>query len=100
MLRGIQGDSQTHSMNPSKQLGDYFTDRILAPVREWQLEADTNKEFYLGSKEFTYVATVSGHEPLSDSEAIAETRIPRQATDCLLYTSDAADERSSVRLGG
>ena len=25
---------------------------------------------------------------------------PRPARDCLLYTSDAADERSSVDLGG
>ena len=46
-----------------KQLGDYFRDRILAPVREWQLEAATNKEFYLGTKKFDYVATLSGHEP-------------------------------------
>ena len=45
------------------QLGDYFTDRILAPVREWQLEARTNKEFYLGDKEYEYVVTATGHEP-------------------------------------
>ena len=68
-------------MNPSKQLSDYFTDRILAPVREWQLEAKTNKEFYLGSKEFTYAATVSGHWPLSDLQDTAEARKPSQATD-------------------
>jgi len=50
-------------MNPSKQLYDYFTDRILAPVREWQLEAQTNREFYLGDKSYDYVVTVAGHEP-------------------------------------
>ena len=29
-----------------------------------------------------------------------EVRIFAELTDCLLYTSDAADERSSVDLGG
>ena len=46
-----------------QQLGDYFKDRILAPVREWQLEAATNKEFYFGAKEFEFVPTLLGHEP-------------------------------------
>ena len=50
-----------------KQLGDYFKYRILSPVREWQLEADTNKEFYLGTKEFEFVPTLLGHEPVSMS---------------------------------
>jgi hypothetical protein len=48
------------------QLGDYFKDRILGPVREWQLEADTNKAFYLGEKEFEYVATLTGNEPVKE----------------------------------
>ena len=68
-------------MNQPKQLGDYFRDRILAPLRESKIEEVTNKEFYLGDKEFTYVATVSGHEPLSDSEAIAEAHKQHRATD-------------------
>jgi len=51
-----------------KQLGDYFRDRILAPVREWQLEADTNKEFYLGDRTYDYIATATGHEPAPESE--------------------------------
>ena len=55
-------------MNPSKQLGDYFTDKILAPVREWQLEAQTNKEFYLGDKTYSYIATATGHEPAPEEE--------------------------------
>ena len=36
--------------------------------------------------------------PLDYSQA--HGRAPGQCTDCLLYTSDAADERSSVDLGG
>src|SRR5678815_2587540 len=32
--------------------------------------------------------------------ALAETFMPEVYKDCLLYTSDAADERSSVDLGG
>ena len=33
-------------------------------------------------------------------EGVAARPGPEQATPCLLYTSDAADERSSVDLGG
>ncbi len=46
----------------NSQLGDYFKDRIMAPVREWKKEADTNKAFYMGDKEFEYVKTMTGDE--------------------------------------
>ena len=49
-------------MNPS--LEQYFSDRLLAPVREWQKEAQVNKEFYLGEKSFEYVKTMTGDEPV------------------------------------
>ncbi len=48
-------------MNDS--LEKYFTEKLLAPVAEWQKEATTNKEFYLGEKEFEYVVTMTGAEP-------------------------------------
>ena len=51
-------------MNPTLQ--QFFTEKILAPVKEWQKEADTNKRFYLGDKQFEYVATVTGHEPVDE----------------------------------
>ena len=44
-------------------LRDYFASRIMTPLREWQKEADTNKAFYLGEKEFEYVVTLTGAEP-------------------------------------
>ena len=52
-------------MNPPS-LEQYFSDRLLAPLREWQREAATNKEFYLGEKTFEYVVTLVGHEPVVD----------------------------------
>lgn len=48
-------------MNPS--LEQYFSQRLLEPLAEWQKEADTNKAFYLGEKSFEYIPTVAGHEP-------------------------------------
>ena len=33
-------------------------------------------------------------------EDTTSARVPMRGTGCLLYTSDAADERSSVDLGG
>ena len=45
------------------------------------------------SKEFTYGYT---HD-FRDLNTIANAQYPKS---CLLYTSDAADERSSVDLGG
>ncbi len=47
-------------MNESME--KYFTERLLAPVKEWQKEADTNKAFYMGDKQFEYVVTLTGHE--------------------------------------
>lgn len=44
-------------------LEQYFTDKLLAPIKEWQKEATTNKAFYLGEKEFEYIPTILGHEP-------------------------------------
>ena len=37
---------------------------------------------------------------LADGARAELHRVAHQATGCLLYTSDAADERSSVDLGG
>ena len=47
-------------------LEQYFSERLLAPVKEWQKEAQTNKEFYLGEKCFEYIPTLVGHEPVVD----------------------------------
>ena len=44
-------------------LEKYFSERLLAPVREWQKEAETNKQFYMGEKEFEFVKTLTGDEP-------------------------------------
>ena len=45
------------------RLEQYFSDKLLAPVKEWQKEANTNKAFYLGEKQYEYIPTVAGHEP-------------------------------------
>jgi len=45
-------------------LEKFFSEKLLAPVREWQKEAETNKEFYLGEKTFEYVKTMTGDEPI------------------------------------
>lgn len=45
-------------------LEEYFSQRLLAPVKEWQKEAATNKAFYLGEKEFEFVKTLTGDEPV------------------------------------
>lgn len=42
-----------------------FMPLIMKPVAEWQREARTNKAFYLGQKEFYYIATLTGHEPVA-----------------------------------
>jgi len=47
-------------------LEQYFSDRLLAPVREWQKESDTNKAFYLGDKQYEYIPTLEGHAPTVD----------------------------------
>jgi len=47
-------------------LEKYFSEKLLAPVREWKREADTNKAFYLGEKCFEYIPTLVGHEPVVD----------------------------------
>lgn len=44
-------------------LEQYFSQRLLTPLREWQKEAQVNKEFYLGEKQYEYIPTVAGHEP-------------------------------------
>ncbi len=48
-------------MNDS--LEKYFTEKLLAPVVEWNKEAKTNREFYLGEKCYEYIPTIAGHEP-------------------------------------
>ncbi len=47
----------------SPTLEQYFTEKLLSPVAEWQREATSNKAFYLGEKEFEYIPTITGHEP-------------------------------------
>lgn len=47
-------------------LEQYFSEKLLAPVREWQKEAQVNKEFYLGEKCFEYIPTLVGHVPTVD----------------------------------
>lgn len=51
-------------MNSDSNLRDYFIERIMSPVKEWQKEAQTNKAFYLGEKEFEYVKTLTGDCPV------------------------------------
>ena len=48
----------------SDTLEKYFSDKLLAPVKEWQKEAATNKEFYMGDKSFEYLVTLTGNEPV------------------------------------
>ena len=40
------------------------------------------------------------HELFTERQLVALTTFSDLVQDCLLYTSDAADERSSVDLGG
>jgi hypothetical protein len=47
-------------------LEEYFSQRLLQPLAEWNKEAATNKEFYLGDKTFEYVKTMTGDEPVVD----------------------------------
>src|SRR5678815_4059559 len=78
--------------------------RVIEGVKDTvkEVDADTytgsddereNREYNeSGSKEPMNPEGIAEHEP---------TAVKRdQGTDCLLYTSDAADERSSVDLGG
>src|SRR5665648_348414 len=62
----------------------------------------------LGMKKGDRVATVSGNRPewsfvdmaLAMTGAVHVPVYPTISEDCLLYTSDAADEEDSVDLGG
>lgn len=45
-------------------LEKYFSERLLAPLAEREKEAVTNKAFYLGEKEFEFVKTLTGDEPV------------------------------------
>jgi len=47
-------------------LEQYFSERLLGPLRDRDKEAQTNKEFYLGEKCFEYIPTLVGHEPVVD----------------------------------
>jgi len=47
-------------------LEQYFSQKILTPLRERDKEADTNKAFYLGEKQYEYIPTLEGHEPTVD----------------------------------
>ena len=47
-------------------LEHFFSQKILAPLRERDKEARTNKEFYLGAKQYEYIPTLVGHEPVVD----------------------------------
>jgi len=47
-------------------LEQYLSERLMAPLREWQKEAATNKAFFLGKKEFEYIPTLEGHAPTVD----------------------------------
>jgi hypothetical protein len=51
-------------MKDSDTLEKYFSERLYGPLKEWQREASTNREFYLGEKEFEFIPTVCGHEPV------------------------------------
>ena len=42
----------------------------------------------------------TGHEPVRATRSAVHLPIDARPAICLLYTSDAADERSSVDLGG
>ena len=44
-------------------LEQYFSERLLVPLKEWQKEADTNRTFYMSKKEFEFLVTLTGHEP-------------------------------------
>jgi len=50
--------------NPS--LEQFFSQKILSPLRERDKEVDTNKAFYLGKKEFEYIPTLEEHAPTVD----------------------------------
>jgi len=47
-------------------LEQYFSERLMAPLREREKEVATNKQFFLGKKEFEYIPTLVGHEPVVD----------------------------------
>lgn len=53
-------------------LEQYFFEQLLAPIKEWQREADTNREFYMGKKEFEYVKTLTGDEPINLNHETSE----------------------------
>lgn len=47
-------------------LEQYFSKRLLEPLAEREKEAQTNKAFFLGKKEFEYVKTLTGDEPVNE----------------------------------
>ncbi len=49
-------------MKDIETLEKYFSERLYGPFKEWNKEANTNKEFYMGEKSFEYIPTLTGHE--------------------------------------
>lgn len=44
---------------------DAFKPLLMQQITDAHVEADTNKAFHTGTKEYEFVATVTGHEPIN-----------------------------------
>ena len=78
----FQAEDGIRDLVRSRGLGDVYKRQVMVSHADWCLARMTQGSFGMFSRPITL------------------GRMPRMFSTCLLYTSDAADERSSVDLGG
>src|SRR5678809_1440832 len=77
--------------------------QIFAPNNQYQVILQVDPKFQVNPAAMSLLYVRSNTGRLIPLESVARMRTdvgPTQVNHCLLYTSDAADERSSVDLGG
>ena len=89
----FQAEDGIRDLVRSRGLGDVYK-------RQVQYKGITMRVYWVRMKgQANWKMLVSTDQKLSFTSAMQHYQV-RWSIDCLLYTSDAADERSSVDLGG
>src|SRR5678816_3476344 len=83
------------ALTDHKEFGIWFRVELEGPFVVGQISR--GRTTYPGYEGMKWEATIVAMEP---ERLFAFRWCPYEHEDCLLYTSDAADERSSVDLGG